>query len=73
MFLCTKKILEDANKKQEYAKFALEYIAQHMNELSHVKIGGKRRKTRRKTRRKRRRGKTKRRRNKKRRRTRRRK
>ena len=68
-----KKILDDAQKDQKYAIYALEYIGQHMSELDGVKRGGKRRKTRRKSKRRRRRRKTKRRRNKKRRRTRRRK
>ena len=68
-----KQILHDANKKQKYAKYALKYIAQHMDELDGVKRGGKRRKSRRKSKRKRRRRKTKRKGKKKRRRTRRRK
>ena len=55
-----RKILDDANKKQKYAKYALEYIGQHMSELDGVKRGGKRRKSRRKSKRRRRRRKTKR-------------
>ena len=68
-----RKILEDAQKKQKYAKYALEYITQHMSELDGVKRGGKRHKSKRKKTRRRRRKKTKRRSKKKRRRTRRRK